>query len=136
MNALFKDIDLPADGPAPYERIKDEWNAMAAEHGFRKVRSLDDERKAKLRARWKEPMFRLYWPAVLANLPKIPFLAGKNDRGWKATFDFVIRNSTKYKRIVEGEYGDPVEAAPPVSAEDASRQADAMALYDDEKEKS
>ena len=125
---------LVETGVVPYERIKDDWNAMAKAHGHRTVKLLDTARREKLRIRWQEPEFRLNWPRLLELIPKIPFLHGKNDRGWKATFDFLIRNKSKYRRILAGEYGEPVEADPALSPEDQARQADAMAVYKHEKE--
>jgi len=37
-----------------------------------------------------------------------PFLYGVNDRGWKANFDFLIRNDRNISRVLEGEFdGEP-----------------------------
>jgi hypothetical protein len=33
-----------------------------------------------------------------------PFLSGMNDRGWKANFDFLIRNDRNISRVLEGEF--------------------------------
>jgi len=33
-----------------------------------------------------------------------PFLSGLNDRGWKANFDFLIRNDRNISRVLEGEF--------------------------------
>jgi hypothetical protein len=42
-----------------------------------------------------------WWEAVFDLLPDRPFLLGVNDRGWKATFDFVVE---KAEEIADGKY--------------------------------
>jgi hypothetical protein len=135
MNALFPE-HLIDSRPVPYERLKADWNAMAATCGLAQIKFMHDKRKAKLRARWKETDFRLYWPALMETVPKIPFLIGKNARGWRITFDFVIRSDETYHNIIEGKYGEPTDSAPPVTPEDIARQADALAVYENGKEQS
>ena len=34
------------------------------------------------------------------------FLKGQNPRGWKATFDWLLINDTKWLKIYEGQYDD------------------------------
>jgi hypothetical protein len=42
-----------------------------------------------------------FWVDLMKLLPSRPFLLGVNDRGWKATFDFVIE---KAEEIMDGKY--------------------------------
>jgi hypothetical protein len=42
-----------------------------------------------------------WWTKLFAQVRDRPFLLGDNDRGWKATFDFVVKNAEK---IMDGAY--------------------------------
>lgn len=135
MTPLFPE-HLVETGVVPYQEIMDGWNAMAERAGLAKIRYMHSKRKAKLRTRWREGVFTLSWPVLMETIPKIPFLVGKNPRGWRVTFDFVIRSDETYLNILEGKYGEPVDVAPAVTPEDEARQADAEAVFgDDEKNK-
>jgi hypothetical protein len=41
-----------------------------------------------------------------------PFLAGENDRGWKANFDWLISNDTNHVAILEGKYDGKCAGSP------------------------
>ena len=34
------------------------------------------------------------------------FLKGDNDRGWKASFDWIFENNKNWVKVFEGNYGD------------------------------
>jgi hypothetical protein len=38
---------------------------------------------------------RQWWEAVIAKIYQSSFMQGKNDRGWKATLDYVIEKAEK-----------------------------------------
>lgn len=44
---------------------------------------------------------REFWVDVFTILPTRPFLLGVNDRGWRATFDFVVEHA---EEIIDGKY--------------------------------
>ncbi len=71
---------------------------------LRKVRTLTNGRKDKIKTRLKEHPEPEYWEAVFRKANSTPFLTGENDRGWKAGLDFIIRNDTIPERILEGYY--------------------------------
>lgn len=79
------------------------WNAMADQHGLPRVQRLTETRKRALRARLAECDGIEGWMAALDRVQASPFLTGQNDRGWRADFDFVVRESS-FTKIMEGKY--------------------------------
>ena len=81
------------------------WNEIVAtEEGFKKVAKLTEDRKKRIRARLKAHPELDFWNSVLNKIPRVPFLAGKNDRKWRADFDFLIKNDENALKIYEGKY--------------------------------
>lgn len=100
-----------ADKPAVAtpDQIAELWNGIMPKYGFAKVVSLSDKRRRHVKARQRE--FRQhgaeqidFWRTVFAEVQKIPFLRGENDRGWRADFDFCTESQDKLLRIIEGKY--------------------------------
>lgn len=79
------------------------YNAMADRAGLAQVQKLHDTRKAKLRARLKDCGGLEGWSVALAKVEASPFLTGQNDRGWRADFDFLMRESS-FTKLMEGAY--------------------------------
>jgi len=92
----------PAAQACPHERIRSEWNALAAETGLSQVQTMTGSRKAKLRTRWAEEAFRDGWPAILEKIRGSPFLLGDTD--WKVTFDWIVKNDKNFVKVLEGNY--------------------------------
>lgn len=87
------------------QELADGWNEIVAtEEGFKKVTKLTDDRKKRIRARLKAHPESDFWNKVLNKIPKVPFLSGKNDRKWRADFDFLIKNDENALKIYEGKY--------------------------------
>jgi len=57
------------------------------------------------KARMKELDFRESWKEALCMIPTIPFLMGRNDRGWKADIDWFLKPDSVVK-IIEGKYSN------------------------------
>jgi hypothetical protein len=55
------------------------------------------------RMRLREHPDPAWWAAVWRAVPESPFLLGDNDRGWRLSFDFLVRPG-KAEQIVEGAY--------------------------------
>ncbi|MBQ3326205.1 MAG: phage replisome organizer N-terminal domain-containing protein [Clostridia bacterium] len=71
---------------------------------FPRVVRLSDPRKRAIRARMKAYSmedFRKLFEAAEAS----PFLKGENDRGWRATFDWLM-NEQNMTKVLEGAYAD------------------------------
>lgn len=90
----------PAD-PIPFEKIRILWNDTAL--SYSKANGVNGNRKTLLTARWKEHPDLDWWAKYFARIEASPFLKGKNDRGWKASLDWVL-NAANMDKILEGKY--------------------------------
>lgn len=84
------------------EVFREHYNAIALLLGLPKCWKLTEKRKAALRARIKEFGEDGVCEAIEA-LKQSAFLAGANDRGWRANWDFVMQPSSMVK-LLEGAY--------------------------------
>lgn len=93
---------LDSSPPVPYEKIRELFNVTCP--SFTKVLGINGRRKIAVAARWKEhpdlDFFKEYFERVEAS----DFLKGMNDRGWKATFDWLM-NAANMDKVREGKYG-------------------------------
>lgn len=87
----------------PYSEIQDLFNKTCP--SLSKVNKLTDGRKKKLAARWKDMPDLQQWESLFKLVEQTPFLTGQNDRGWKASFDWLIENDTNVMKVLEGKYG-------------------------------
>ena len=85
------------------------WNSKA---NLPQVRRMTDERKEKLGARLEEEDFANHWQEVNDKISQSVFCTGHNDRGWKASIDWVLVNSTNYVKVLEGKYEDSPREEP------------------------
>ena len=94
--------DGEGEGTAvPYERIRLLWNDTCT--SFPKVQGIAGKRKTALSARWKDRPDFGWWTAYFGRIEASDFLKGKNDRGWRATFDWIL-NEANMNKIIEGNY--------------------------------
>lgn len=87
----------------PYEEIQNLYNEICK--SLPKVKILTDSRKKKIKSRYEElkgdiDKFKL----VFTKLEASDFCKGKNDRGWKANFDWLFENDTNVVKVLEGRY--------------------------------
>lgn len=88
----------------PFLEILDAWATILPE--LKKPKPLL-ERKKKLITRWVADEKRqnvAWWEGLFRYIRKCPHLMGHNDRGWTASFDFVIRSEMQLAKIIEGQY--------------------------------
>jgi general stress protein YciG len=82
------------------------WNQHRG--GLPEVKASNPARDRKALARWKEANPNIppeeYWSAVVRRIVASGFCTGKNDRGWRATFDWLLQPDTHLK-VMEGKYG-------------------------------
>lgn len=83
------------------EEAKMLWNNSGL--GLPPIQRLNDTRRAAMRARFKEVGGIEGWRALLEIIGKSPHLLGENDRGWKATFDWILKPANLTK-VMEGNY--------------------------------
>ena len=86
--------------PEGSQAIMEAWNSCGH---LPIIRELSDSRKRTLSARLGEGFFVLNWKAAIGRACKSNFCRGKNERGWKADFDWFIKPGTVAK-IMEGKY--------------------------------
>lgn len=79
------------------------WNAMAARAGLPRVQTLTETRRRAVAARLRECGGLGGWHEAMRRIEATPWLLGDNDRGWRADFDFICRQS-KFTKLMEGGY--------------------------------
>lgn len=98
------------------QQVVDFWNRKVSETGAQLplVKSLSEDRKTKIRIRWKEftgignpvDVCRILFEKATAS----KFLQGDNGRGFKANFDWLFTNGKNWLKIYEGNYDDALPA--------------------------
>lgn len=86
------------------------YNDTAQQAGWPAVQKLTPARRAALRSRLKEAGGLEGWQFALGKARASPHLCGQNDRGWRASFDFLTTQSS-FAKLMEGNY-DPRPANP------------------------
>ncbi len=88
----------------PVEQVIAAWNDVAEKYKLRRIQLFPNHRRTALRARMAEAGLE----GVLAAIGKVHesrFLQGNNDRGWKATIDFILQASS-FCKVLEDHYKD------------------------------
>jgi len=89
----------------PYEEIKSLYNETCK--SLSKIRSMSSNRKEHVKARWKQFNYDIdTFKEVFELVEKSSFLKGSNKRGWKADFDWLIKNDHNMIKVLEGKYQD------------------------------
>jgi HD superfamily phosphohydrolase len=89
--------------PAPYEKIKNLYNEICT--SLPKVKAITDARRTHIKARWNQFKQNIeIFEQVFRKVEASDFCKGKNDRGWKADFDWLIKNDTNMTKVLEGKY--------------------------------
>jgi hypothetical protein len=81
-----------------------EWNEFADKNDLSKISSLSKSRKSKLEARLKNGDFKKLFQEALEQIKKSQYLLGS--KGWKVSFDWLIKNDENILKVVEGNYQD------------------------------
>lgn len=98
-----KETDEEKTPSAPHEEIKKLYNDICK--SLTPIRSLSDNRREKIRTRWKQLDFNIdNFKKVFETVENSSFCKGSNDRGWKADFDWIIKNDENIIKILEGKY--------------------------------
>lgn len=93
--------------PHPQKKIDfsfylDVWNSGDTP---RKIIRMTEKRKAKIQARLNDNQnFQEDFKTAVHKINCSDFLSGVNDRGWKCTFDWMIKNDSNYTKVLEGDY--------------------------------
>lgn len=100
------DNDIPAAGasePCPYSKIIEMYHEICK--SYPQIRSLSETRKKAVKARWAEFKSLDTFKEVFTKSEASSFMKGKNNRNWRADFDFMMKPS-KIGCILEGKYDD------------------------------
>lgn len=95
-----------ADGalPSAADALQEAWNRLT-EPPIARCRDLTTKRKRHGKARLTErPLTE--WEAVFSRIQASPFCRGENDRGWVASFDWVMGSPDVAVKVLEGKYDD------------------------------
>lgn len=106
MDLLDDSIIAPvASKKIDYARIVNLYHEICVK--LPKVKVLSDERKAKIKLRFKEIGNNyLRIEELFYTVASSDFLNGNNDRAWTADFDWIFQNKTNWVRIMEGRYSN------------------------------
>ena len=81
-----------------------EWNDFALENNLSKISLLSESRKKRLESRLKSNGFKKLFSEALIEIKKSQYLLG--EKGWKISFDWLIKNDENILKVVEGNYQD------------------------------
>ena len=81
-----------------------EWNEFALKNSLSKISSLSESRKKRLEARLRNGDFKRLFNQALEEIQKSQYLLGS--KGWKVSFDWLIKNDENILKVVEGNYKD------------------------------
>lgn len=102
----YKDKEsVKAPSPAPrfdYQAIKELYNNTCI--SFSKITALSDSRKKLIKARAEQYDLDTI-KQVFENAERSDFLKGKNARGWKANFDWLM-NDANFAKVLDGNYNN------------------------------
>ncbi len=105
------------ESPAPTHPLFEIWN----EHRGKLPKSLlmTPKRLKNANARLKEVPDLEQWVKIVKKLASSEWHLGKNDRGWRADFDFFLKPDT-YVKAMEGQYDNKSLSVPTIRAVDFS----------------
>lgn len=90
-------LPVLADGPHPLQEV---WNLHRGK--LPEAKSCKGARKKKADQRWREQTPDA-WQETVKKMAESNFCNGKNDRGWRADFDFLLKPDT-WAKANEGKY--------------------------------
>lgn len=86
-----------------YLEIVEMWNATCGDY-YPKLLKLSDARKTKLRIRLSEMGSVDILKSIFEKMAASKFLQGDNNKGWRASFDWILENDKNWVKILEGNY--------------------------------
>jgi DNA-binding Lrp family transcriptional regulator len=77
------------------------WNTQEK---LPKIITMSDTRHKAFRTRMGEKQFAESWRQIIEKIAASDFLCGKNDRGWRADIDWLLKNNTNYVKVLEDKF--------------------------------
>jgi hypothetical protein len=112
----------PSPSPAAAGKVLASlWNGHADAVGLPRCIHLSAKREGHCARRLSEQPVA-YWEQVIVRIQASSFCRGVNDRGWVATFDWLVANADNAIKVLEGKYDD---RAPVVTGRTAAAPAPA-----------
>lgn len=102
----------------PYDEIVALWNTAVENTSIPQVKKLTNSRRAKIKARMKDFPESEDWAALFKPIIASDFLCGDNDRGWTASFDWLVANEENPTKVLEGKYANKKKKKPVGSMND------------------
>ena len=102
------------------------WNTNCG--SLPKANAVSGGRMTTWRTRWGDRPDEAYWVSVVQRLSKSSFCNGENDKGWRATIDFLLKPDTHLKTM-EGKYDNGGTRARPKTREETVSAAN-QALWE------
>ena len=98
---------LPHDCPSQeqFSMIMSMFNAEMKDRPIGQIKAIQGRRATLVRARVREFGIQSFAEAV-RKAARSDFLCGRNDRGWKMDFDWLIK-PTNFPKVLEGRYDNP-----------------------------
>ena len=93
----------PPSPSIPYEKIKNLYNEICK--SFSKCNVMSDARKKAVKARISSGYTLEHFKTLFTKAEASSFLKGRNDRNWKASFDWLIKDANMAK-VLDGNYDD------------------------------
>lgn len=103
------ELDKEKNPPTPPKRIStlpiltelvSYWNSFPQ---LPKVKAVSKDRKRRFKERFKEQGDKEKWVEVIKKISESDFCLANNDRGWVATFDWLLQPDT-WVKVLEGKY--------------------------------
>lgn len=91
-----------------HSALFDLWNEVVKGSPLPLARNLSEDRLKKCNARLKERSLQ-EWEEVFRLMTASPFMCGGGNKGWKASFYWIIKNSDNAGKVLEGNYQNPGE---------------------------
>ena len=100
----------PTTTAAPYEQIKSLYNSICI--SLSKCTAMSEHRKKEIKARLSSGYTLEHFQRLFEKAEASSFLKGKNQKNWRATFDWLICDANMAKTL-DGNYDDqPMYAQP------------------------
>jgi hypothetical protein len=104
-------------GLTPYQKIVDLYHDTC--RSFPRLKSITKSRKEKMHTRWGEHPGIPEWGDAFSRMEASNYCKG--EKGWKATFDWLIDNDKNMVKVLEGNYDNKGGYKPPPKPLDMSR---------------
>ena len=110
----------------PEKRAFDIYNEAASESGWPKAAKISKQRASKLKARLKDAGGLDGWRIAIEKAQASNLCCGQNDRGWTASLDFLLQESS-FTKLMEGNYDNRDSKTTVQSNDDPALRAIAIA---------